>query len=477
MNVPILRLFGLVILLFALLVGFTSRWTVFEASSLRNNPLNRRELLEEQRIDRGRIVAADGTVLARSVLRSGGVYGRLYPDAGLFAHAVGYSYITIGRDGLEASRNDALSGQRTAVNSILDQLTGRQRQGQDVMTTLDPHAQRVAISALAGRKGAVVALDPSTGAVRVFASVPGYNPQGLANPHRFQQLSTDQSRSPLFDRVTQSGYPPGSAFKTVTDIAAIDSGRFTPSSTVNGNSGVKISGVPLANDFNQNFGPIDLTTALTHSVNTVWAQVAVSLGKDTMARYMNRLGFDAAPPLDLPSHDLRASGEYLHGSLLDPRSRFVDVGRMGIGQDKLAVTPLQMAMVAAAVANGGRLMTPHLTDHVVDRDGRTVQRISPTVFSQAMKPSTAHTVAGMMAQVVKEGTGTAAALQGIQVAGKTGTAEIVPGQSINQVWFIAFAPVGHPRVAIAVTIERSSGQGGTVAAPVAKQVMEALLHG
>jgi len=477
MNAPIVRLFGLVTLLFALLVAFTSRWTIFEASSLRNNPLNRRELLEEQRIDRGRIIAADGTVLARSVLQAGGVYGRVYPQAGLFAHAVGYSYITIGRDGLEASRNDALSGQRTSVNSIIDQLTGRKRQGQDVVTTLDPRAQRVAISALAGRKGSVVALDPQTGAVRVFVSVPGYNPQGLANTRRFEQLSTDVKRSPLFDRATQSGYPPGSAFKTVTDIAAIDSGRFTPSSVVNGNSGVKISGVPLSNDFNQNFGPIDLTTALTHSVNTVWAQVAVSLGKATMARYMNRLGFDAQPPLDLPSHDVRASGEYLHGQLLDPRSRFVDVGRMGIGQDKLAVTPLQMAMVAAAVANGGRLMTPHLTDHIVDRDGRTVQRITPTLYSQAMKPSTAQAVAGMMAQVVKEGTGTAAALQGIQVAGKTGTAEIVPGQNINQVWFIAFAPVNNPRVAIAVTIERSGGQGGTVAAPVAKQVMEALLHG
>jgi peptidoglycan glycosyltransferase len=192
---------------------------------------------------------------------------------------------------------------------------------------------------------------------------------------------------------------------------------------------------------------------------------------------MDRLGFDHRPPIDLPAAELRASGEYYHGHLLAPTSDLVDVGRMGIGEDKLNVTPLQMAMVAAAVANGGRLMTPHLTDRVIDRDGRTVERIAPTLYSQVMAPRTAGEVAAMMAQVVQEGTGTAAALQGIQVAGKTGTAEIVPGQAINQVWFIAFAPVSNPRVAIAVTIERSSGQGGTVAAPVAKQVLQTLLAG
>jgi peptidoglycan glycosyltransferase len=235
------------------------------------------------------------------------------------------------------------------------------------------------------------------------------------------------------------------------------------------------------NDFNESFGPVDLTTALTKSINTVWAQVAVGLGKSTMAKYMGRLGFGKRPPIDLPSGERQPSGEYLRSGgtakLLDPRSSLVDVGRMGIGQDKLNVTPLQMAMVAAAVANHGTLMTPHLTDRVVDRDGRTLERIGATEYSQVMKPETADAVGQMMAHVVGEGTGTAAALQGIQVAGKTGTAEVGNSKSINQVWFIAFAPLVNPRIAIAVTVERSSGQGGTVAAPIAKQVLQALLGG
>ena len=217
-----------------------------------------------------------------------------------------------------------------------------------------------------------------------------------------------------------------------------------------------------------------LTMALTKSINTVWAQVGESLGKRTMAKYMERFGFYAKPPLDYPSDQRYASGEYLNGSLLSPTSGRIDVGRMAIGQDKLLVTPLQMAMVAAAVANQGVLVRPHLTARVVDPDGRVRDSVGSSVYHRVMKADTAQKVAQMMSNVVKEGTGTAAALSGIDVAGKTGTAEIQAG--VNQVWFIAFAPINDPRVAIAVTVERSSGQGGTVAAPIAKQVMEALLR-
>jgi penicillin-binding protein A len=473
-NKPIFRLYTLVVVLFAILVTFTSRWTVFEAQSLRDNPKNKRPVLEDLRIHRGLIQAADGTVLARSIKGRGGTYDRRYPKGSVFAHAVGYSFLNPGRAGLEKSRNDDLSGNRSELTSILDQLRGHAREGDDVVTSLDPRAQQVALRGLAGRKGAVVALDPHTGAVKVFASVPSYDPNEVRSAATFRNLNRDSKNAPLFDRITQAGYPPGSTFKVVTAIAALDSGRYTPSSTVNGKNGVKISGVPLNNDFNQSFGPVDLTTALTKSINTVWAQVAESLGKPTMKRYMERLGFDRRPPIDLPADERQPSGEYRGGRLLDPTSRFVDVGRMGIGQDKLQVTPLQMALVAASVANGGKLVKPHLTDRVVDPDGRTVERIKPETYSEVMKPATATAVGQMMSQVVKEGTGTAAALQGIEVAGKTGTAE-TPQAGLNQVWFIAFAPVQSPRVAIAVTIERSAGFGGEVAAPIAKTVMEALL--
>jgi peptidoglycan glycosyltransferase len=262
----------------------------------------------------------------------------------------------------------------------------------------------------------------------------------------------------------------------VTATAAIDSGAFTPESTVSGRDGVKISGVPLQNDEHANYGQISLTEALAHSVNTVWAQVAEKLGKRTIARYMSRFGFDSKPQLDYPAAEMSASGEYVGTHLVQPISGLVDVGRMGIGQDKLQVTALQMAEVAAAVANHGRLMKPHMTDRIVDAEGRTVQTVSPSEQSVVMKPSTAAAVTSMMTAVVNEGTGTPAQIPGVQVAGKTGTAETQIGTAINNVWFIAFAPANEPKVAIAVTLQGVPGQGAAFAAPVAKQVMERLLR-
>jgi peptidoglycan glycosyltransferase len=480
MNTAILRLFGLVCVLFAVLIAFTSRWTVFEADALRNNPLNRRELLQEQRIPRGTIRATDGTVLARSRAIGTGndkTYTRVYPDpaARAFAHVLGYSFTRVGRAGLEQSRNDELTGATSGVETFFDQLTGKKRVGQDVKTTLDPKVQAAAIDGLAGRKGAVVALDPSTGAVRAMASTPGYEPGAVNQPGKFRALNADKS-SPLFNRATQASYAPGSTFKVVTAIAALESGKYNPNSQVNGKNGIKISGVPLSNFGGEDFGTVDLTFALTHSINTVWAQVAEDVGKNQMAKTMEKLGFNSLPPLDYPADQRRASGEYKGGRLLSPRSRFVDVGRMGIGQDKLQVTPLQMAMVASAVANGGKLMRPHLTDRVFDRDGRTTETIDPSQYTQAMSPQTARQVGQMMSNVVKEGTGTAAALSGIDVAGKTGTAEVGSCPGGNEVSFIAFAPVANPRAAVAVTLECAPGEAGTFAAPIAKQVLEAMLR-
>jgi penicillin-binding protein A len=337
--------------------------------------------------------------------------------------------------------------------------------GDDVTLSLEPAAQRAAYAGLAGRRGSVVALDPRTGAIKAMASNPTFDPD-----HPF-------SGGSQFNRATQSGYPPGSTFKVVTDVAAIDTGRFTPDSVLDGRSPQIVSGTPLANDGGESFGPIDLTTALTNSVNTVFAQVAVRLGKATMGEYMKRYGFYAKPPLDYPADQRRASGEFRGNRLLHPESDQIDVGRMGIGQDKLAVTPLQMAQVAAAVANGGELMEPHLAARIVDPDGRTVKRVGPKPLGRVMRPQTAAAVNRMMQQVVKEGTGTAAALSGIDVAGKTGTAEVrCNGAPTNQTWFIAFAPANDPKVAIAVTVECSGGFGGTVAAPIAKAVMEAVLR-
>jgi peptidoglycan glycosyltransferase len=476
-NAPIIRVFGLVVVLFAVLVGFTSRWAVFDAKSLNENALNKRGVLKAARVKRGVIKADDGTVVARSLRQSGGVYERTYPTGDLFSHAVGYSFTDIGQAGLERSYNDALIGKRQGLDSLFDQLSGGTKQGDDLSLTLDPRAQRIANDALrstGNRRGAVVAMDPHTGAVKVMASTPGYNANGLDRPGRFAALNRDPG-SPVFNRATQSSYPPGSTFKVVTALAAIDSGKYTPDSTVSGRNGKIISGVPLQNDGGESFGDIPLTQALTFSVNTVWAEVAETVGKSTMGRYMTRLGFYAKPPLDYPAAQQTPSGEYRNGRLLSPLSSFIDVGRMGIGQDLLAVTPLQMAIVASAVANNGVLVRPHMGSKVVDPDGRVRENVSTQEESRVMRPSTARAVTGMMSQVVREGTGTAAALSGIEVAGKTGTAEV--GQcSGNQTWFIAFAPVSDPKVAVAVTNECANGTGGEVAAPIAKQVMEALIH-
>jgi penicillin-binding protein A len=473
-NAPIARLFVVVVVLFAVLVGFTSRWTVFEADALRDNTRNRRELLEQQLVHRGVIRAGDGTLLARSLRRSDGSYVRSYPQARLFPHAVGYDFLLPGRSGLERAYDDDLSGRKNELGGLIDRLAGSTKEGDDLVTSLDPGAQRVAEQQLGDRKGAVVALDPKTGAIKVMASVPGYDPNDVRRTTTFNALNRD-SDAPLFNRVTQSGYPPGSTFKVVTAIAAIDSGRYTPDSRISGRNGKPISGVPLNNDAGESFGDITLTDALTHSVNTVFGEVGEKVGKQTMKRYMERLGFDDPVEVDLPADERASSGERRNHRILDPTSRFVDVGRMAIGQDKLTVTPLQMAMVAAAVANGGKLMKPHIGDRIVDRDGRTVKRIEPQEMSQAMSPDTASKVGAMMAQVVKEGTGTAAALEGIDVAGKTGTAEVDRPCGPNQLWFIAFAPVQDPRVAIAATVECGTGFGGTVAAPIAKAVMQELL--
>jgi len=482
-SAPIMRLFAVVVLLFALLVAWTSRWTVFDAKALRDNALNARPLIAQLHVKRGAIEAADGTVLARSVRGPRGTYGRTYPTGSLFGHPVGYSDVALGQlSGIERYRNDELSGQGDSeLGSLADQLQGKRQQGDTVVTTLDPAAQRIAEQQLAAAgtgAGAVVALDPRTGAVKVMASTPGYDPNTIGDAGVFRALNAPGSGAPLLNRATESSYAPGSTFKVVTAAAAIDTGRYAPDSTINGDSPKTISGVAMHNDLNTSWGDISLTTAMTNSVNTVFGQIGEALGKRTMADYMSRFGFYRRPPLDYPADEMFASGERLNGRLLPVQSSLVDVGRMAIGQDKLAVTPMQMAMVVSAVANGGRLMTPHLTDRVVDPDGRVVKRIAPRVWSTPISPRTAVALNQMMRNVVESGTGTAVQLPGIQVAGKTGTAEIgATGSNLTQPSFVAFAPADNPRIAIAVTVERSQGGfGGTVAAPIARAVLQSLLQ-
>ena len=469
MNSPIMKLFGFVVALFALLIVFTSRWTVFESKALQNNPLNVRTLLDELKIKRGEIIADDGTALARSVRAKGGIWGRTYPTASLFSQAVGYSIASLGESaGLEQSYSSELRGAPTGVSSIFGQLSPNPV-GDDVYTTLDPAAQRLAQQLLAGRAGAVVALNPQNGAIKAMYANPGYNDNNV--PAALKGLNGQT----VLGRALQGRYPPGSTFKVVTAAAALDTGRFTPTSLFNGNSPQTVSGVPLQNDGNASYGQVTLTDALTYSINTVFGPLGVTLGRQTMETYMKRFGFYSVPPLDFPPGEMIASGERdARGRLLLPTSDQVDIGRMAIGQDKLEVTPMQMAMVASAVADRGTLMAPHFASRVVNQDGQTVETIKPTVYSQVMKPSTADELKQMMTKVVEEGTGTAANLQGVQVAGKTGTATIAT--NIDDPWFIGLAPVADPKVVVAVVLEHiPNGFGGVYAAPIAAQIIKLLL--
>jgi penicillin-binding protein A len=469
-NDKIRNLFALVVLLFAVLVFATSWWTVDElgATGLRDNTHNRRQLLEQMQHPRGLITAADGTVLASNKRSGSGEtkrYYRTYPQGGLFAHAVGYYFVSKGSAGLEKEYDDQLAGRQNEFASTVDELLGHRQEGEDVRTTLDPQGQKTAIQGLAGRRGAVIAMEPSTGRVRVMVSEPGYD------PNRITAKGGIGAAASTLNRTTQARYPPGSTFKVVTASAAIDSGRYNPNSVISGKSPKIISGVPLSNFGGENFGAISLTDALTHSVNTVFGEIGEKLGRTTLYKYMLRFGFQRKPPMDYPKDEMIASGAFPAKAC----GSGIDYGRVAIGQEcHLFATPLQMAEVAATVANKGVRMKPRLVERVVAKDGRVKQHFRPQKAADVMSAKSAAEVGQMMQHVVEEGTGTAARLQGISVAGKTGTAEI-PGTSENQVWFIGYAPADNPRMAVAVTIERTQGEGGTVAAPVARQVLQTLL--
>jgi penicillin-binding protein A len=485
MNAQVVKLFGLVTLLFAVLIGFTSYWSVFDAQALKDKRVNKRPLLEAQQIKRGRILADDGTVIAKSRSKGKGQslrYVRTYPQGSLFGHPIGYSFVTQGQSEFEKYHNSDLVGAESEFSSILDQLQGGTKQGNDIVTSIDPTAQKLALDELSAvGHGAVVAIEPKTGRIRVMASNPPYDPNQV--PEHLNQLNAD-SNSPLVDRVTQGQYPPGSTFKVVTAAAGLDSGTITPNTLINAPGTLDVQGQPLQNDFTQDYGPIALDTALTNSVNTWFAQLGEKVGENTLLEYMGRFGFNQTPPIDLPSDQVYRSGIFdtSTGRFLGPNDP-IDIARVAIGQERLIATPLQMALVAAAVANGGHEMKPQIWQRVVDPDGRVIKRMQPSEWSQPISSQTAQELTVAMQGVVSGGTGTNAAIPGVSVAGKTGTAETPfnkacgGGTDENQAWFIGFAPANDPKIAIAASIECTTAFGNDVAAPIFRDVAESLLNG
>jgi peptidoglycan glycosyltransferase len=477
------------VLLAALIVG-TTYWQTWANAGLAERQDNDIRLVAQFTIKRGKIYAADGrTLLATNVKKQVGgqtLYFRRYPTGRIFSDVVGYSTQSRNRTGLERSYNDYLTGSNsnldTVFRSALDKLRGTTVTGNDLILTIRPRAQALALRALQGKCGAVVALEPSTGRVLVMATNPAYNPN-LIERHFAQAVrSNAPCRGPLQNRATQGKYIPGSTFKMVTASAALDTGRFTPDSPfydpgycIEYGQRVRNAGNPEAPE---TFGSVNLTTGLAHSINSVFCNIGKALGAGQILRYAERYGFYSLPPLETPENERVASGLYNRGRLFKPkRPQFqVDPGRLAFGQERLQVTPLQMAMIAATIANRGTQMRPRLIERIVSPGGKTITHLRPEKLGRPIKPQTAAELTRMMELAVSGGTGTAGQIPGVRVAGKTGTAETGVAD-VNTTWFVAFAPADAPQVAIAVVVENQRGGfGGTIAAPIAKEVMEALLR-
>ena len=485
MNRQIVKLFAFIVALFAILVGFTSYWSVFDAKNLKAQKANQRPLLEQQQIPRGRILAADGSVIAKSVAKGKGSnlrYIRRYPLGALFGHPIGYSFVRYGQSEFELSHNSELIGEESEFGSILDELTGHNQEGEEIVTSLDPKAQEVAMHDLESAGfGAVVAIEPSTGEVKVLASNPPYNPNSV--PKKLSRLNLENVTTPLVNRATQGRYPPGSTFKVVTAAAGLESGVIAPETTINAPGSIDDEGHELANDFNRDWGAISLDTALTNSVNTWFGQLGQKLGQAKLFETMEKFGFGSLPPIDLPEGELLPSGVVGENNEILRRKDPVDLARVAIGQERLLATPLQIAMVASAVADHGKLMKPQIWNRVVNADGSVTKRLDPQVYSEPISAKTAAELTTAMEGVVSEGTGTNAAISGVQVAGKTGTAE-TPGNKAcgggseeNQGWFMGFAPANDPKIAIAASVECTEQFGNDVAAPIFRDVAEAILNG
>ncbi|MFL5918828.1 MAG: peptidoglycan D,D-transpeptidase FtsI family protein [Gaiellaceae bacterium] len=477
------------VLLAALIVG-TTYWQTWANASLADRQDNEIRLVAQFTIKRGKIFAADGrTLLATNVKKKVGgqtLYFRRYPSGPLFAGVVGYSTQSRNRTGIERSYNDFLTGSNanldTVFRSTIDKLRGSTVTGNDLVLTIRPGLQALSRRLLQGKCGAVVALEPSTGRVLALATNPTYNPNLIERRFRQATQTTAPCGAPLLNRATAGKYQPGSTFKIVTASAALDTGRYTPDSPFYDPGYCEEYGKQVRNAGNpeapETFGSVNLTTGFEHSINSVFCNIGKALGAGTVLRYAERYGFYSLPPLETPENERVESGLYNRGRLFKPKhpDTQVDPGRLAFGQERLQVTPLQMAMLAATVANHGKMMKPQLIERILSPGGRTVTHLKPEQLAQPIKRQTADELTRMMELAVEGGTGTAAQIPGVRVAGKTGTAE-TGRENINTTWFTAFAPADAPKIAIAVVVENQRGGfGGTVAAPIAREVMEAALR-
>lgn len=453
---------------------------IWAAEDIASNPNNIRALIAEYSVKRGDIETHDGVLVATTRATKGRYkYERIYPEGELYAHIVGYKSLVYGETRLEAAFDEQLQGKASAPSfqDLQDTISGGEEQGDDLRLTIHSKLQETARDLLGDRDGAIVALNPRTGEVRALWSTPSYDPNPLASHdtkevRRYRlTLDPDSRTSPLINRATSRSFAPGSTFKVVTTAAALESGKYDAQSTFPDPSELDL---PQTNDTLTNFtrtactgaGRIDLFTALEISCDTTYGILGMEIYEE-LRDTSEAMGFNEPIPFDVGTE----------------ASTFPDVGDdnipfrafAGIGQGDVSATPLQMALVAATIANEGVVPRPRLVRQVIDPSGGIVEPFTPETLGRAVSAETAARVNEMMQAVVVSGTGTTAQIPGVPVAGKTGTAQTVPGESPHA-WFIAFAPADDPQLAVAVIVESSSAgseaTGGAIAAPLAKRILE-----
>lgn len=481
MNKPLRHVWLVVAVLFLLLFGSTTYFQIIDQASLRADGRNMRTVYSEFNRFRGPIVV-DGEAIASSA-PSNDQYGyqRSYADGPMYAPATGYYSVLYGFSGTERAQNDTLSGESDALffQRVADTLAGRQQRGASVELTLDPQAQRAAYEALDGRRGAVVALDPRTGAIKTMVSTPSYDPNTLAShdiaatQKAWADLNDDPGRPMTNRAIAGNLYPPGSTFKLLVAAAALESGDYTDQTEIPGPGTYTLPGsTSVMNNFaggdQSPCGPKDRSTlsdALRQSCNTSFALLGTELGEQALHDTAKEFGF--GQKLSIPQAVTPSS----MGTDLDD----AQLATTSIGQYETKVTPMQMAMVASAVANDGVLMEPQLVASVRTQDLTEVQALTPHKMSQPLSAANAARMRQMMTAVVQDGTGGASAIDGVEVGGKTGTAQWATGSPAHA-WYVGYAKEGDRSVAVAVIVEEG-GYGSQTAAPIARNVMEAVIRG
>ena len=485
MNRPLRRVALACMVLFALLLGQANWVQVVKAKQYRNDPRNQRVLLRSYDRERGAIVVGTGssrTTVARSVETKDALkYLRTYPGGAPYAPVTGFASLVYGYTGVERLEDEVLSGEdeRLLVRRLSDYVTGRKVAGGSVVLTLNPQAQRAAYEGLAGKVGAVVALDPRTGAVLAMATSPSYDPTVLSSHdptaiRRAYERLIDDPKGPLANRAVERTYPPGSTFKLITTAAALGAG-YTPERRIPSPRVLDLPGTTadLGNFGGETCGDGRTTTladALRISCNTAYGGLGMALGADRLRAQAEAFGFGPTG-LRLPQR--------VASSVFPDALTKAQVAQSAIGQYDVRVTPLQMALVAAAIANGGEMMRPYLVQQVLAPDLSPLALAAPEMLRRAVSSRIAQQLTAMMERVVTKGTGTRARIRGVRVAGKTGTAQHQVGEPPHA-WFVGFAPANDPQVAVAVLIEDggnlgSDATGGRLAAPIARAVMQAVL--